>query len=465
MNGFFFFFSDLDWFNVSKSLTLREDLLGKVVVLDFFTYCCINCMHILPDLKKIEERNTIENGLVVIGVHSAKFENEKDSANILSAIQRYNITHPVVNDSMSSLWIELQIKCWPTLLVLGPRGNPIFVLMGEGHGQILDKYVTAALQFYRENDSLKTHSISISHDDDRLLKGSVLKFPGKIACKQLKGGRNETSSSNTDLFVVSDSGNNRILLFQSNGLILEVIGGKESGFADGNFKEARFNSPQGVSFYGNDIIYVADTENHAIREINLTTKTVDTIAGHGKQGVDQAGGLIGTSQEISSPWDVVTYRTRDMDMSFHVDEESIPERDIILIAMAGSHQIWAIFKDETIWWKFKKFTEGAVAAVAGNGHEENRNNSYPQNAAFAQPSGLALNAKNRELYIADSESSSIRKLALADGKVTAVAGGDRNPLVMFLFCLSTFFEILFIIISFRSSNRIYLHLVMSIIPV
>lgn len=425
----------LDWFNVTEPLVLKRDLKGKIVVLDFFTYCCINCMHILPDLKKLEERYTIEDGLVVIGVHSAKFDNEKDSANILSAIQRYNISHPVVNDSVSSLWMNLNIKCWPTLVVLGPRGNPIFVLMGEGHGQRLDKYIRSALKFYETKSAIKNHPIALNPASE-LLKASLLKFPGKIATRHLRNAQCDDESSSrkligSELYAVSDSGNNRILVFQANGQIVEIIGGKEPGFADGNFKEARFNSPQGVSFYGNDIIYVADTENHAIREINLTTKTVDTIAGHGKQGVDQAGGLIGTSQEISSPWDVVTYRTRDMDMSFHADGEAIPERDIILIAMAGTHQIWAIFKDETIWWKFKKFSEGSVAAIAGNGHEENRNNSYPQNAAFAQPSGLALAPKTKELFIADSESSSIRKLCLADGKVLAVAGGDRNPLVSF----------------------------------
>lgn len=467
----------MDWFNVSEHLSLKRDLKGKVVVLDFFTYCCINCMHILPDLKKIEERYSIENGLVVIGVHSAKFDNEKDSSNIQSAIQRYHIAHPVVNDSSSSLWMALHIKCWPTLIVLGPRGNPIFILMGEGHGQILDKYIKATLQFYRETDSLATHSIALNRNESQLLKAAILKFPGKIACKQLcrlRDNSDAAASPDSELYVVSDSGNNRILIFQSNGQILDVIGGKEIGFADGNFKEARFNSPQGVSFYGNDIIYVADTENHAIREINLTTKTVDTIAGHGKQGVDQAGGLIGTSQEISSPWDVITYRTRDMDMSFHVDEESIPERDIILIAMAGTHQIWAIFKDETIWWKFKKFAEGAVAAIAGNGHEENRNNSYPQNAAFAQPSGLALATKSKELFIADSESSSIRKLSLADGKVTAVAGGDRNPLVS----TNELFRLLLLLLPLKFGifqyrrffllpifiHRIYLPLAMSTMP-
>lgn len=111
---------DLDWFNVLEPLS-RDSLSGKVVILDFFTYCCINCMHILPDLKKIEDLYSVEDGLVVIGVHSAKFENEKDSANILSAVQRYNITHPVVNDCAQSMWIDLKVVCWPTLIILGKK--------------------------------------------------------------------------------------------------------------------------------------------------------------------------------------------------------------------------------------------------------------------------------------------------------------------------------------------------------
>lgn len=418
--------------NVHKPLTLKEDLKGKIVVLDFFTYCCINCMHILPDLKKLEKNYTIEDGLVVVGVHSAKFDNEKETTNILMAIQRYNITHPVVNDSQSSLWMSLEIKCWPTLLVLGPRGNPIFVLMGEGHGQRLNKYIKVALEYYQSTGEIKSHLIELNPAGE-ILKLPMLRFPGKVAARQLriKPNDNESKSSqlNSELYAVSDSGHNRVIVFKADGQIVEIIGGKESGFADGNFTEARFNSPQGVTFYGNDVIYVADTENHAIREINLTSKTVDTIAGHGKQGVDQMGGLIGISQEISSPWDVVVYRSRDMDMSFHPDGESIPERDIILIAMAGTHQIWAVFKHETIWWRFKKCPEGSVACIAGNGHEENRNNSYPQNAAFAQPSGVTLSDKTKEIFIADSESSSIRKLSLADGKVSNICGGDRNPLV------------------------------------
>lgn len=387
-------------------------------------------MHILPDLKKLEHKFSIENGLVVVGVHSAKFDNEKNSTNILSAVQRYNITHPVVNDSQSSLWMDLHIKCWPTMVILGPRGNPLFVLMGEGHSIVMEKYVAAAIKFYKKNGQLRNNSLPIRLASDQL-KSSNLRFPGKIACSiQFQDAQQHQQQS--PLFAISDTGNHRILIIHSNGNVIAKIGGKVNGFVDGNFDVARFDSPQGVTFCGEHLVFVADTENHAIREINLLTKTVTTIAGIGKQGVDQIGGKIGIEQEISSPWDVAVYRTHDMDMSFHMDNEKVPERKIILIAMAGTHQIWSIFKDETIWWKFKKFPANTVISIAGNGHEENRNNSYPQNAAFAQPSGISLSKKHKELYIADSESSCIRRISLADGKVTAVVGGDRNPLVRFL---------------------------------
>lgn len=389
-------------------------------------------MHILPDLKRLEQVFSIEDGLVVVGVHSAKFDNEKDSENIISAVQRYDITHPVVNDAASTMWMDLRIKCWPTLLVLGPNGNPLFIFMGEGHYDTLEKYVSAAIEYYGNTNALRNHSLPISLSNDAAVP-SHLKFPGKIVCSKVFAvgvdGEPEDNSDIPEIYAISDSGNHRVLLIDANGNVIEKIGGKTSGFADGDYVTARFNSPQGLTFFNSHLIYVADTENHAIRVIDLNAKRVDTVAGTGRQGADQVGGKIQAAQEISSPWDVATYRTRDMDMSFHIDGESIPEKNLVLIAMAGTHQIWAMFIDETIWWKFKKFPDGAVAAIAGNGHEENRNNSYPQNAAFAQPSGLALAPAHKELYIADSESSCVRKLALADGKVVGIAGGDRNPLV------------------------------------
>lgn len=146
-------------------------------------------------------------------------------------------------------------------------------------------------------------------------------------------------------------------------------------------------------------------------------------------GIDRNGGKQGPEQPISSPWDLCLYTTPDMDMSFHHPGEEIVEKEVLLIAMAGTHQIWALFLEDTIWWKYKRYTQGTCICIAGSGREENRNNAYPQSAAFAQPSGLALNKNSKELYIADSESSTIRRMSLIDGKVSPVVGGEKNPLV------------------------------------
>jgi thiol-disulfide isomerase/thioredoxin len=139
-----------EWLNLenNESLSINGNLRGKICVLDFFTYCCINCMHILPDLHALEAKHSVEDGLVVVGVHSAKFENEKVSANILNAILRYDITHPVVNDANALMWNAMEIACWPTLVVVGPKGQQLLSLVGEGHRDTLMEFVDAALKWF-----------------------------------------------------------------------------------------------------------------------------------------------------------------------------------------------------------------------------------------------------------------------------------------------------------------------------
>ena len=140
-----------EWLNLedNAALSISGNLRGKICVLDFFTYCCINCMHILPDLHDLEAIHGIEDGVVVIGVHSAKFENEKVSKNILNAILRYDITHPVVNDANAFLWKTMEIACWPTLVVVGPNGQHLLSLVGEGHKETLMEFVGAALKWFK----------------------------------------------------------------------------------------------------------------------------------------------------------------------------------------------------------------------------------------------------------------------------------------------------------------------------
>uniref|UniRef100_A0A8C4GF71 NHL repeat-containing protein 2 n=1 Tax=Dicentrarchus labrax TaxID=13489 RepID=A0A8C4GF71_DICLA len=396
----------LEWLNTEGPLSLNKELAGKVVLLDFFTYCCINCMHILPDLHQLEKKHSVKDGLVVVGVHSAKFPNEKFLDNVRSAVLRYDICHPVVNDSEAHLWHELEVSCWPTLVLLGPRGNLLFSIVGEGHRDRLMLFTDCALRYYGEQGLLKTHAVKIKLYRDSL-PTSFLSFPGKVAI-----------DSSEKRLAIADTGHHRILLLSSTGQLLHVIGGPESGRRDGDLSEASFNSPQGVAIKG-DTVYVADTENHLIRKIDLLEGRVSTLAGVGIQGTDKDGGAMGPQQPISSPWDV-TLGTAD---------------NVLWIAMAGTHQIWALFLADGKLPKGSESKAGACVRWAGSGSEENRNNSYPHKASFAQPSGLALAPEEPWscLYVADSESSTIRTLALKDGAVKLLVGGERDPMNLFAF--------------------------------
>ncbi|XP_069011651.1 NHL repeat-containing protein 2 [Embiotoca jacksoni] len=404
------FQSGLEWLNVEAPLSLNKELAGKVVLLDFFTYCCINCMHILPDLHQLEKLHSIKDGLVIVGVHSAKFPNEKVLDNIRSAVLRYDVRHPVVNDSEASLWHQLEVSCWPTLVLLGPRGNLLFSLVGEGHRDRLMLFTDSALRYYGELGQLKSHTVGIKLYRDSV-PASILSFPGKVAI-----------DDGSERLAVADTGHHRVLVVTSSGHLLHVIGGPESGRRDGDLSEASFNSPQGVAIKG-DIVYVADTENHLIRKIDLTEGRVSTLAGVGAQGTDKEGGAKGPQQPISSPWDVTLGTAGGV------------EDNVLWIAMAGTHQIWALFLADGKLPKGSESKAGTCVRWAGSGSEENRNNAYPHKAGFAQPSGLAAAPEEPWscLYVADSESSTIRTLALKDGAVKLLVGGERDPLNLFAF--------------------------------
>ncbi|XP_060568528.1 NHL repeat-containing protein 2-like [Ruditapes philippinarum] len=397
----------LEWLNVSQPLSLKNQLKGKLVVLDFFTYCCVNCMHILPDLEALEDKFSVTEGVSVIGVHSAKFENEKVLTNILSAVLRYSIHHPVVNDQAAKLWSELQIACWPTLVIVSPSGRFLYQLVGEGHRERLLDFVRVAQQFYSEKGLITNNELPIRLEQ---LPPSPLNFPGKVCV-----------SDDGRTLVVADTGHHRVIVADNTGKVKHVIGGKDRGNKDGGFAEAMFSSPQGVVLDGS-ILYIADTDNHTIRKADLNVKNVVTLTGTGKQGNDKEGGKHGCCQELSSPWDVCL-----------ADGLGGEKDAVLLIAMAGSHQIWAYFLKEAAWYKNQQVSAGTCLRLAGSGVEENRNNSYAEKAGFAQPSGVTLSKKLNCLFVADSESSSIRSIQLKDGAVKNVVGGDIDPRNLFAY--------------------------------
>ncbi len=172
--------TDLEWLNSTGALSFERELKGKIVVLDFFTYCCINCMHILPDLGKLESKYRDTDGVVVVGVHSAKFQNEKLSENIDRAVERYGITHPVVNDQRIVLWERLGVTCWPTLVIVGPDRQLLYYIIGEGHGEELAAFMDGAVGYYQDRLSHDPIGKLSPSERDVARMASVLKYPGKV---------------------------------------------------------------------------------------------------------------------------------------------------------------------------------------------------------------------------------------------------------------------------------------------
>lgn len=320
---------------------------------------------------------------------------------------RYDITHPVINDHLNALWEDLEITCWPTLMVLGPSGEILVTLFGEGNRDSLFAVCQTAVEYFKTKGQISSHPLPIKLYKENLPE-TPLSFPGKVAATE-------------DKLAISDSGHHRILITSREGFVIHCVGGKEPGWTDGHFEEARFHSPQGVCWSEDKCkLYVADTENHAIRMVSLSDETVTTIAGTGVMGTDKYGGTLGKDQPLSSPWDVAI---------------GPPHQDILFIAMAGTHTIWGLFLETASWQKGSEHQKGICMNYAGSGKEENRNNSYPHRAGFAQPSGLAMAADDPHkcMFVADSESSSIRSIFFKDGAVKALVGGERDPMNLFAF--------------------------------
>ena len=352
--------SGLQWLNTDRPLTLHE-LRGKVVLLDFWTYCCINCMHIIPDLTRLEHE--FPNELVVIGVHSAKFTAEQDVENIRSAILRYEIEHPVVNDRDMTIWDAYAVRAWPTAVLIAPDGAIAVRRSGEGVYDAFQPAITRLITDARRTGTLDGTPLELRREHESAVRG-VLRFPGKVEADEA-GGR---------LFI-ADSGNNRVIVTTLGGEVLDVAGSGAIGLDDGSFEETTFNHPQGMALHG-DVLFVADTENHAIRRLDLRRRTVTTVAGTGHQATLHGEGGIGTEVALNSPWDLYT------------------EGNFTYIAMAGSHQIWRM-----------NLQTHRLEPYAGSGAEGIVDGSLGI-AALAQPSGIT--ADGMRLLFADSESSAVR---------------------------------------------------------
>ncbi|MFI5915384.1 NHL domain-containing thioredoxin family protein [Dactylosporangium sp. NPDC051541] len=369
------------WLNTNGQELSLADLRGKIVLLDFWTFCCINCLHVLDELRPLEDKYS--DVLVTIGVHSPKFEHEKDPDALAQAVERYGVDHPVLDDPDLNMWQQYAAKAWPTLTVVDPEGYVVANMAGEGHAEGLSRLIDELVQVHTAKGTLRTSAGFHAVQNSDL---TLLRFPGKALA--LPDGH----------FLVSDSTHQSVVeLDGDNETLVRRFGTGKRGRKDGT--EPEFSEPGGLCLLpphtaeiaGYDVV-VADTVNHLLRGLNLTTGEVTTVAGSGRQwrGTVDFEAHDSLVLDLSSPWDVAWYDDR------------------VVIAMAGIHQLW--------WFDPIKRTAGMYA---GTTVEALRDGPLHE-VWMAQPSGLSVSPDQRKLWIADSESSAVRWIE--NGEMHTAAG-------------------------------------------
>ena len=364
------------WLNTGGREISLADLRGKVVVLDFWTFCCVNCLHVLDELRPLEEK--YGDVLVLVGVHSPKFEHEADADALAAAVERYEVHHAVLDDPELVTWKAFAARAWPTLSVIDPEGYVVAQLSGEGHAHGLAVLIE---ELVAEHDAKGTLHRGDGPYVPPPAPSTALRFPGKVI-RLPDGGLLVTDTAHHQLVELDDD------------LVTERrrIGEGVRGLVDGG--SPRLSEPQGLVLLpesvaaqvGYDVV-VADTVNHSLRGLRLADGSVVTVAGTGQQLRQRVavadGARPAAAQDLSSPWDVAWFD------------------DAVIVAMAGSHQLW----------RFDPVA-GTVEVVAGTSAEGVRDGAG-HHAWFAQPSGLAASADGQTLWIADSETSALRHLRRA----------------------------------------------------
>lgn len=367
------------WLNTGGNDLTLADLRGKCVVVDFWTFCCINCLHVLDELRELEEKH--RDTVVIIGVHSPKFVHEAEHQAVVDAVERYGVEHPVLDDPELATWKQYAVRAWPTLVVIDPEGYVVAQHAGEGHAHAIARLVEELEAEHAAKGTLRRGDGPYVAPEP---EPTALRFPGKALA--LPNGN----------FLVSDTSRHQLVELEADGeTVVRRIGSGVRGLVDGPADTAGFSEPQGLALLGADAdgpVVVADTVNHALRRVDLATGEVTTLAGTGRQWW-QGSPTSGPAREVdlSSPWDVAFFGGR------------------VWVAMAGVHQLWAYDP-----------ADGTVEVAAGTTNE-GLVDGPPAEAWFAQPSGLAATAER--LWVADSETSALRWVGL-DGSVhTAVGTG------------------------------------------
>ncbi len=371
------------WFNLSRPLEI-SDLKDRIILLDFWSYSCVSCIEALPEIKKLEKQ--FGSKLTIISVHSGKFDNEKDPAAVKKAILKYDITNPVLNDSDLKVWDNFKVKALPTFILINPHGKLVKTYVGENDIGKIKGDVKKLISKYKFQISREPLPVVLEKFS---FIANVLNFPTKLEY----AADFSYKSRHLPAIFIANTGQNNIVVSSLTGDIIAKIGSAKEGFEDGSFDAASFSAPQGM-LYSAGKLYVADTGNNALRQIDFKEGKVKTLIGSG-----QNGDTIESGSEF--------LEAKNVDLASPTDIEFFPDKDNILIANSGTHQILSYnIKNQT------------VKVLAGNGEQGIDDGKYPENS-LAQTSDMS--AFGRKLYFVDSASSSLRVLE-EDGNIKTLIG-------------------------------------------
>ena len=244
-----------------QELTLAG-LRGEVVLLDSWTFCCVNCLHVLDELRPLEQR--FADVLVVVGVHSPKFAHEADHDAVVAAVERYEVHHAVLDDPELRTWSQYAVRAWPTLCVVDPEGYLVRVASGEGHADGLGRLVQELVAEHEAKGTL--------HRGDGPYvppppAATELLFPGKALL--LPDG---------DLLVTDTAHHSVVRLAPDGETLLRRYGTGRRGLVDG--AAPQFAEPQGLALLEDGSVLVADSANHVLRRLDVQSGQVVALFQH-----------------------------------------------------------------------------------------------------------------------------------------------------------------------------------------